>query len=357
MDSKKSIIDMLPKGWAEKAYELHAITRGRHIKTPEDLIKLVLTYAMDGGSYGITSAVTRLTDENGGLNKNAVYKRIQGCVPWLRWLCENICRHAGNVCDKPAWLKGKRVVAIDATDEGVRGQVGAKFRLHYAVDLFTFEPVEMQQTTAKEGETLTRFNNLRTEDLILADRAYCSLRGMNALLAHGCDYILRYRANAFNLYDEHKNRVYLPDLLADLQEGEAKSLMLRYYADGQYLPIRLCALRKTAQAETDGLKQLKRSNAGEYRGKVSPLQQAFNRYVIVATSIGETIPAETIMATYRLRWEVEMTFKRLKSIFGYDEVLTRKTQPSMAWFYAKLLVAALSESLMNQGRFSPESET
>jgi len=79
----KKIVEMMPSGWKEKAKETKAITRSRKIKNAEELLRLNLLYLTSGGSFGKTSAMLKLTEEN-HLNKNAVYERIAKSGEWLR---------------------------------------------------------------------------------------------------------------------------------------------------------------------------------------------------------------------------------------------------------------------------------
>jgi IS4 transposase len=48
---------------------------------------------------------------------------------------------------------------------------------------------------------------------------------------------------------------------------------------------------------------------------LSNAQIAYNRYVIVVTSIVD-VAAEMILELYRQRWQIELVFKRLKSLFS-----------------------------------------
>jgi hypothetical protein len=57
--------------------------------------------------------------ESGHLTQKALYTRLCNRVEWLRWLCENLCRESRMLVEKPAWLEGKRVYVVDASDESV----------------------------------------------------------------------------------------------------------------------------------------------------------------------------------------------------------------------------------------------
>src|ERR1700751_4671279 len=68
----------------------------------------------------------------------------------------------------------------------------------------------------------------------------------------------------------------------------------------------------------------------------------------------EQYPAARVLELYRGRWQVELAFKRLKSILATGHL--KKTDPigAKAWLQGKLLAAVIIEALINMGeRFSP----
>jgi len=56
-----------------------------------------------------------------------------------------------------------------------------------------------------------------------------------------------------------------------------------------------------------------------------------------------------------MRWQIELVFKRFKSIFGGGEFSARKESAVKAWFYGKLLIAILCETMVKEGHFSPNA--
>ena len=74
---------------------------------------------------------------------------------------------------------------------------------------------------------------------------------------------------------------------------------------------------------------------------------------MIATSLGKEASAAQVLELYRARWQIEIAFKRLKSLFHYNDLPAKHSQSARAWFYGKLLLAALCETLVNTGRFSP----
>jgi transposase len=99
------------------------------------------------------------------------------------------------------------------------------------------------------------------------------------------------------------------------------------------------------------MKEVQRRHKFEY----SDAAKLFNKYVVLVTSLPKNITAEQVMESYRLRWQVEICFKRLKSILDFGELPKKTDGSTMAWLCGKLMVALLIESVMAKS-FSPRSE-
>ena len=354
-DSFEKLLALLPTGWEAKAKDLGAYTRrGQEgkVQTVKDLIFVIVAYII-AGSFGKTSALLQM----GGkirLNKNAVLERMQKCAVYLEWLCTNIYRNSGLLAEKPEWLEGKKVCLLDGSDENLYGSKGSDYRLHYCIDLFTLAVEELHLTTIKTGEKLRNFSCFGENAVVIGDRAYGTIQGIEYMNECSCDFVIRLKTDAFNLYDEDKNKIELADYLVDLEVFGSKSLNFYYKVGTGYKPIRICALRKDEEGERKGMKHLKKSSD---TGKVSERCELYNRYIIVATSFNAEISCEKILELYRTRWQIEIAFKRIKTLFHYDEVPIKKDEElAKAWFYSRLLFEAMCTSLVNQGRFSPSTE-
>jgi hypothetical protein len=57
-----------------------------------------------------------------------------------------------------------------------------------------------------------------------------------------------------------------------------------------------------------------------------------------------------VLRTYRMRWQIELVFKRLKSLAQLGHVPKHDDHSSRAWLYGKLLVALLAQKLIRIGR-------
>jgi hypothetical protein len=73
-------------------------------------------------------------------------------------------------------------------------------------------------------------------------------------------------------------------------------------------------------------------------------------YVLVFTTLPQShASAPYILECYRLRWQIELTFKRLKSILQLGHVPKQDDQSGRAWLYGNLFVALLSRKLVRVG--------
>jgi hypothetical protein len=54
--------------------------------------------------------------------------------------------------------------------------------------------------------------------------------------------------------------------------------------------------------------------------------------------------------SYRMRWQIELVFKRLKGLAQLGHVPKRDDRSSRAWLYGKLLVTLLAQKLIRIGR-------
>jgi hypothetical protein len=166
----EEIIEILPEGWEAKARECGALIRSRVIKSALELLVLILLYVTSGKSMGGTSSILR-SSENIKMNKNAVWERLLKCGEWVKWLTTNICVESRLIGQRPEWLGNKRVTAVDATKEESADKEKTTWNLHYMMDIFTLETVEIKPTDEKTGEKLSNFEEIGWNDIITCQPA------------------------------------------------------------------------------------------------------------------------------------------------------------------------------------------
>ena len=120
--------------------------------------------------------------------------------------------------------------------------------------------------------------------------------------------------------------------------------------DKRLVPGRFCAVRKSAEAIKLAEKRLKQTASRKGR-EIRPETWEYVKYVMVFTTFSpRRFTAVEILQWYRVRWQVELVFKRLKSLAQLGHLPKSDAQSARAWLYGKLFVVLLTEQLLRHGR-------
>jgi len=77
-------------------------------------------------------------------------------------------------------------------------------------------------------------------------------------------------------------------------------------------------------------------------------------YIMLLTSLDAAeFSPDQVLDLYRLRWQIEIAFKRLKSVLGFADLAAKDPQLVRACLYAKLIVALLCEDILQDLLDSP----
>jgi hypothetical protein len=349
----KFLLQFLPDGWIPKAKELGAVTRQRKIISEEILLRILLIHLADGCSMRET--VVRAKEAGlADISDVAFFKRLKASSEWLRWIAVNLAERVHAVVRKPDWLSKFNVRIVDASIITEPGETGSNWRLHYSIELFGLSCDHFQITGQNIGETFRNFP-VQKGDLLIGDRGYGSIAGMNHVLEHGGDFLVRIRNKAFKLMVTENEEFRLLENFRSLDYGEIGDFDVSYKLPNAKLQrIRLCVIKKSPEAA----KRSKKSAILEMRRKQRTLSDETIElcgYVFVITSVDRNeLSPEEILSLYRMRWQVELAFKRLKSLLGLGHLPKTDPVSSKAWLHGKLVIALLTDAIVDTGRsFSP----
>ena len=222
------------------------------------------------------------------------------------------------------------------------------------LDLGAHRIDSIELTDVKGTESLQRFS-MRAGEIVIADRAYGTRAGMNHVIRQGAYFVLRFPWTAVPLETPDGRAFSLADALRTLPEAGAGEFAVRFAApDGKPVDVRLVAIRKsepaTERARKTALRQ--RTKKGVAAVNIRTLELA--SYFFVLTNLPPDVSAESVLQLYRLRWQIEMKFKTLKSLLHLDDVAARNDQSLRVYVLAKILVALLIDSLIDEAEsFSP----
>lgn len=346
------ITRFLPDDWRELARSTGALRRARQVRNADVLLRLVFLYAASGLSLQQASA-RATTAGLARISSVALMKRMRRAGPWLRALAEAVFAHSAQKPPLDAVPGGKRLRIVDATHVRVSGSSGTDWRLHYVLRLPTLTCDFAEVTDASGGETYRRVPVDRG-DIILGDRGYCHRDGVAHVLEHGGDVVVRLNSSNFPLLDAVGERLDLVATLRTLSGHVPGSWPVRFQARGKEYVARLCAVRKSAGA-TD-LARERLLKVARKKGKtVRPETLELAEYIFVLATPGlDALSDSDILEIYRARWQVELGFKRLKSLFDAGSAPNRDPEAVRSWIYAKLLAVLLIERMGEETRlFSP----
>ena len=341
---------LFPAGWEELGRSSGAVARLRGFDSLNDVFRTLLMHVGCGWSLRETAVQAKLAGI-ADVSDVTLLNRLRQSEDWLRQLCQELFRDSG-VSLEPA-LKGLPVRVVDATVVKEPGKTGGQWRIHYSMRLPLLECDQFELTPAQgrsTGEKLGRFKFQKGE-LILADAGYCNPPGIASVVNAGADVCVRLNRATLHLEDE-KDRPFpvLKKLKPLRKAGETAEWQVSITSDGQRITGRLCGIRKSEEAIRRARRRLViRQQDG--RGRVTPENEEYACYVLVFTTLAKSrASAAQVLECYRLRWQIELVFKRLKSLVQLGHVPKHDDQSSRAWLYGKLFVALLSQKLTRVGR-------
>ena len=346
-DDWGKIVQLLPEGWQEKARECGALKFGRQFSSPEILLRVLLIYFCDGCSMRETVArasIAGLAD----VSDVALLKRVDKCGKWFRWMTENLIRQTSDVSPT---LSNRRLLAVDGSLVKEPGPRPAEWRLHYAMDLRTLNCHQALVTPFSMGETLSRFS-VQKGDILIADRGFTHRPGIIHVLENGGDVVARMNLYALPLQTTDGQKFEQLVHLRTLKPGEIGEWSARMISGAREQTVRVCAYRKTEEQRLESERKYL-AHTSKKQKKFVPEVLEITGYVVIVTTLKE-LNAEEILGLYRQRWQIELTFKRLKSLTGLGHLKKRSPAGIQAWIQGKLFVACLLERLLViSGHFSP----
>src|SRR5579883_1900719 len=304
-------------GWlgGAQALERSARTHGafkqaRAIKNAVDMLRLVLAYCLGDHGLRLTTAWAAsmgLAD----ISAPALLYRLRECGDWLSWLIERTLDAAA-----PAASRGRLIRIIDGTSVAKAGRrakrQSALWRIHSAFDLPAERFSFFELTDERDGETLDRIPVVAGE-IRLADRAYLQPDRIAKVLAAGGDVVVRGKWKGARWRDENGHVVDLVGLLR----------------------------KARSDAQREG-----------YTLSKATLEAA--DWVIIVTSLSpKEFSTEDILALYRLRWRIELAFKRLKSVIGLKGPPGYDARSARSYILAHLLMILLLEPSVDELEDSP----
>jgi hypothetical protein len=341
LDDWQVLCSFLPEGWREAARQCGALRRARVIGDAELLLRVLLLHLADGCSLQETALRVRQAGWC-ALSAVAIFKRLAAAEEWLRWLAEHVWQPVAPLPPARAY----RIRAVDATTVQEAGSTGTDWRVHYVIDLANLQCDQFELTDATGGETFRRIA-VQPGDLLLGDRVYGNPPGVFHVVGAGGAVLVRMNTSSLPLFTPAGRRIALLNRLRTLRIGQVGEWPAEVHLHGARTPGRLIAVKRGQQAAALARRRLER----EARRKGKPVGAAkFTAagYVFVWTNVPRrALSAVAALELYRVRWQIELAFKRMKSLLGLGQLPKSTDASARAWIHGKLLVALLIERLLH----------
>jgi hypothetical protein len=315
------------------------------------LLQLALARGPGGKSLPETAAWAR-QNHIADITGQSLNERLHRSVAFFAAITHHLL--AQRPAGQSMWA-GRCLRIADGSSISQPGSQGTDWRLHGVYDLQRGGFAHLELTSRYEAESLLRCEPAQGEVLI-ADRGYARARELRACLtkdaAAGRDFIVRVGWKALAWRDPHDAPF---DLIAYLQslapDGGPQSCAVQALAGSAQHPcligLRLIAVPLPREAAEANRRKLLRT-ASKHQNRADPRSLIAAGYMVLVTSLPETITAAEICAAYRLRWQIELAFKRLKSLLGIDRLPTRTEAGGLSWLYPHLILLLLTEDLCQE---------
>lgn len=362
MDTHTSLIDhnwefvysLFPKNWEAVAMETKAAVRFTGgINNLSDLTRIFLIHL--AGGFSLEETVVRACLAGlGKISDVALMKRLQKAEELFRQMCLSLIaeREMSSVD-----LKGMKLKLVDATHIKESGKTGSEWRLHHMLTLPDLQCDHFELTPVKgegNGETFCRFP-VSPDDCLLGDRAYATARNVEYVAQAQGKIVVRMNLQSLPLYALSDDRFNILEKLETVtQPGQTGEWNVVVHGKKDNITGRLCVIRKTEDEVCKSHEKLRR-RAQKKQQQIKPETWEVAKYVMVFTTLPEADwSTSQVLELYRWRWQIELAFKRFKSLADFGQIPKFSDKSARAWLYGKLFVCLLTEKLVaTASSFSP----
>ena len=325
---------LLPADLEDTARRTRALVRCRNVPDAAALMRMALAYAVSDLSLKDVAAWASAMDL-AQITGPGLFYRLREAETWLERVLAQVLGE-----QLPQGVGGWPLRVVDATVINGPGKKAVQWRAHVLVDPSTggFRSVEL--TDDSGGEKLARYP-VEKGELVLGDRAYGTARGVYAVRQAEAHVVVRFNPVTLRTCDDQRRRIFLEDREAEVPITGAVEFSI-------VLPI--------PPERTKSHKTWTSSKAIAWIPVRAVASRTRNGEVIwiLTTLTTAQLPALAVLGLYRLRWQIELFFKRLKSLLHMDTMPSREGPTAKSWMLARLIAAALAQLLVQpSGPLSP----
>lgn len=334
----RSLLRLAPGFLDSSARATGAFARERKIPDAMTLLLMLLAHVASDYSFKDTAALFHGAPRLPSLCASALYERFVKGGVWFSALLS----HALTGCAEGPAEGGRWIRLVDASVVNGPGSKGTDRRIHVLADQASGRILAVRVEDASVGESAS-LHPLSGDAMFIFDRGYSHAPNIHAVLAAGGGFTVRVAPQSILICDGDSRRLDLVRLAARVPSSGVMEMRVR-------VPLRPRGRTCAGWHLTKGIRFVDARLIGTALPGGAVMW-------LLADTVSSASAAE-IAAIYRFRWQIELLFKRLKSLTEIDELKSSKGPSARPWILAKLLLAALAQRLVRPagpvGASSPE---
>lgn len=348
LENWEDLIERLPASVSleASARAAGALVRRREVKSAADLLRAALGYAVCDWSVRLLSIWWEVRGL-GHLSPTAMRKRLKRCHQWLGTLI--VVMLQARLLRLPTGVGELRLRIQDAAVVSRPGSRGTDWRLHLSFNVGQACIDGIELTDAHGGETLVRFP-VQPGEVRLADCGHAHPAGLGSYLHDGGLIVVRVSWQSLRLEEEDGRRFDLAAWLGQpdrVSLGEQERPVWLSTPKGRFaLRLIVCPLPPD---KAEKARRRARQASRKKKHNVDERTLLAAGFVLLLTNLpASRWSPQDVLRLYRIRWQVELLFKRLKSLLGLDELRARDPELAQTYLLAKVLGALLLEEMTGQ---------
>lgn len=347
--SWKDIVAQLPPDLDGLAKAHDVLKYHRAFDAPESLLRVAFAYAIQDMSLRSVAAWAPSAGVCKEISDVALMKQLQSLPGLLTALIQRLLAPRAD-----SSLLAPGLTLVDGTSLSRRGSKGTDWRINLAYSGASGQSVAVDLTDSSKGESFDS-KRIRSGDVVVGDRHYCKGEMLASILQGKASFLIR-AVRTFKVLTLEGECKRIQDFLptAGTSPGQILEHTVQIKHGGRLTAARLILIRKTGEAAARAERKLQRlKSKKQLRNSDTPEALLAAQYMCLLTTVPNTqATAEAIANAYRYRWQVELCFKRWKSLLHFDNLRARGAL-AKTYVLTKLLAALLIEETLHQASFSP----
>lgn len=338
------------EGLSASAREHKAFLRSRKIKSAADLLQLLIMYALGGLSLRSTAALAA-DAALAGLSDVAPMQRFRRAADWLEALCGELLSQAAQTILPPAGGPMADQLIIIGDGSLIAAPGGGAWRLHMNWDARRQRIAAARLASTAQGERLDLLG-VTPGALRIGDRTPPNAEALSRTVGDGADILVRIAWSSVHLtHPDGRVLDWMALCEAATSRGGIDMAVRLRKPRGRFAPVpmRLVMIPKPPEAAAKARSKARRNACKDQRRTLDGRTLACADHLMLLTSLpARTHTAQQTGALHRLRWQVELAFKRMKPLLHMDRLPAKDAKLANAWLHANPPTALLAGDAIAQ---------